>query len=84
MFGNFHMLVTLQKSGSLRYDNGDTGENVNVKLFWGAIIQIHPVPLGNKVGAEETLPCASSDRKSKIYHFLQKNVKFGLFKLFVC
>ena len=35
MFGNFHMLVTLQKSGSLRYYNGDTGENVNVKLFLG-------------------------------------------------
>ena len=28
------MLVTLQKSGSLRYDNGDTGENVNV-IFGG-------------------------------------------------
>lgn len=78
------MLVTLKKAGSLRYDNGDTGDNVNGKRLFFAIIQIHPVPLGNKVGAEESGPCASSDRKSKIYHFLQKNVKFGHFTLFVC
>ena len=83
MFGNFHMLVTLQNQGL--YDTTtSTPVKTSMKNFWGAIIQIHPVPLGHKVGAEESLPCASSDRKSKFYRFLQKNVKFGHFTLFVC
>ena len=72
MFGNFHMLVTLQKSGSLRYDNVDTGENVNEKRFFFAIIQIHPDPLGNKVGAEESGPCASSNKRVKFITFCRK------------